>query len=941
MRLRPSAAALAAAISVALLPAAPATAQDPSQLGQFSAPFEEPTIAGTATEDDCLPEDAEGHNECKPTAGTINLLPDGRLLYFNALENTEDVEVSIVAEYGQAAINDQTRVLDLAGEQPTWFAPETLRGGANPLGADSETILPPGLGNDAGEFDYNDGSLFCADVTMLADGSILAVGGTDYYNEPVGPTGMGQVELEGLKSSRIFDPATDDWSQTDDMEFGRWYPTTVTLPDGDVFVAGGVQKLIKPLYTTHPGDSGQNVRPTEIYDIETRQWATNPASAEISLPLFPRLHLLPNGDVYYAANGQTYNPQGQSVDEALWNIAKSYDRESQTWTDLGIPGVGTVTTGYRGSTFSTMLPLRPDADGAYSQVQLLAAGGVLGTTPGAYFAIPNSLVQTVDTSGATPAMTSAAVGSLNNARWYPSGVGLPDGSVMAFSGATADEVVNPGSGQPVMVAERFDPATGTWTEMATQGQARTYHNTAVLLPDATVLVGGHAPISTAYLNNTQLPGNSPPNHDPTFEIYSPPYLFRGARPEITAAPGTLRHGQTFELSTPQASTIASVVLVRNATTTHLVDADQRTVELRILEREGDTLTLAMPDANVVPPGQYMLFANDEHPDGDIPSVAQQVRVGARADIERLAGVDRVATAAQVSLDSFATARDAVLARADLYPDALTGAPLATALDAPLLLTESDRLSEPTAQELFRLGVERVTLLGGEAALAPAIVADLVARGIEVDRVGGANRFDTAALIAEELAPTSGRAFLAEGANADPDRGWPDALSAAPFAAFSGEPVLLATAGSLPQESADALESLAIEETVIVGGEAAVGPGVMAAVEELGAAPRRVAGADRYATAVAVYGEAVAAGMSPADLWLATGLDWPDSLTAGPAVAAAGGTFLLVDGQSLDASPATRQVIEATAALISQVHVVGGEHAVAPAVVEAVRAIIER
>ena len=117
---------------------------------------------------------------------------------------------------------------------------------------------------------------------------------------------------------------------------------------------------------------------------------------------------------------------------------------------------------------------------------------------------------------------------------------LPDGSVMAFSGADRDEVVLPGSGVPVKQAERFDPVSERWTPMATAGHARTYHNTAMLLPDGRVLVGGHAPINTAYLFSITLPGFSPNDgRDPSFEIYSPPYVFSSDRPTIAGAPAQL------------------------------------------------------------------------------------------------------------------------------------------------------------------------------------------------------------------------------------------------------------------------------------------------------------------------------------------------------------------------------------------------------------------
>src|SRR5207245_3770700 len=142
--------------------------------------------------------------------------------------------------------------------------------------------------------------------------------------------------------------------------------------------------------------------------------------------------------------------------------------------------------GFRGSGFSSSPPLRPP----YSRSAFLSAGGFVGTTPGTCLAPTDSRITTVDTANAD-AFSWRATGPLNNARWYTTGVLLPDGKVFAVSGANRDEVVMPGSGVPVHQAEIFDPATGQWTAVASENHDRTYHNTAVLLPSGPVLVGVH------------------------------------------------------------------------------------------------------------------------------------------------------------------------------------------------------------------------------------------------------------------------------------------------------------------------------------------------------------------------------------------------------------------------------------------------------------------
>ena len=121
------------------------------------------------------------------------------------------------------------------------------------------------------------------------------------------------------------------------MNYGRWYPSLVTLPSGNVFVASGVTKLVKPVYPQRPLDSGTNVRQTETYEVASGKWTANGDSASRSLPLYPRLHLLPDGKVYYDAAGQAFNPFGQAYDEATWMLAAAYDPAAKSWQSLGVP----------------------------------------------------------------------------------------------------------------------------------------------------------------------------------------------------------------------------------------------------------------------------------------------------------------------------------------------------------------------------------------------------------------------------------------------------------------------------------------------------------------------------------------------------------------------------------------------------------------------------
>ena len=122
-------------------------------------------------------------------------------------------------------------------------------------------------------------------------------------------------------------------------------------------------------------------------------------------------------------------------------------------------------------------------------------------------------------------------------------------------------------------------------------------------------------------------GLTAPESDPTFSIYSPPYLFRGDRPVITAVDQAVPYDRLLTIGTTYAKDISTVALVRNPSVTHLVDGDQRTVDVPIVSRTGDSVTVAVPGNTVVPPGPYMLFVNRNTSQGEIPSVSRQVFLG--------------------------------------------------------------------------------------------------------------------------------------------------------------------------------------------------------------------------------------------------------------------------------------------------------------------------
>jgi hypothetical protein len=186
---------------------------------------------------------------------------------------------------------------------------------------------------------------------------------------------------------------------------------------------------------------------------------------------------------------------------------------------------------------------------------------------------------------------------------------LPDGTVAVIGGSAtgrADFAV-----KPVLAGELFDPVSETWSALCRLQVPRSYHATALLLPDARVLVMGKDG-----LFNTE-PYNYPEHR---VEIFSPPYLFRGHRPTILAAPPQVAYDTTFDIETTDAADIASVVLLRPGAATHSFNMDQRHIGLVINTHGPNQLTVTSPpNRNLAPPGFYMLFIVNT---AGVPSVAQ-------------------------------------------------------------------------------------------------------------------------------------------------------------------------------------------------------------------------------------------------------------------------------------------------------------------------------
>ncbi|WP_368292829.1 cell wall-binding repeat-containing protein [Dehalobacter sp. TBBPA1] len=297
--------------------------------------------------------------------------------------------------------------------------------------------------------------------------------------------------------------------------------------------------------------------------------------------------------------------------------------------------------------------------------------------------------------------------------------------------------------------------------------------------------------------------------------------------------------------------------------------------------------------------------------------------GTYSKTDRLSGASRIGTAIAVSQEGWPNgAGTIILTREDNYPDALTGTPLSKKYDAPILFTNRLTLTPATAAEITRLGVKKVIILGGSGAVSEAIESKLK-QNYTVQRIGGTDRYATAAKIAAELG-YKGKVVITTGQD------FHDALVVAPQAAYQGIPILLTQPNSLPAVIQTALQTIAPTETIVVGNPSAVSNNVLSQLTNA----RRISGSDIYETAVLV---AKNFGANTERVFLATGKDFPDALS-GSAVATKFNSPILFVGDPLSAY--VKQYLGDNKQNTTTVQLLGGTGAIADTVRNEIEQIYE-
>jgi FtsP/CotA-like multicopper oxidase with cupredoxin domain len=360
----------------------------------------------------------------------------------------------------------------------------------------------------------------------------------------------------------LFDPATSTWSLTGSTANDRFYATTFTLADGKALTLFG------------------NAATIEVYDPGTGTWsAPKPLPATFNYLFYPWAYLLPGGELFIAG------PQ-QVTRRFDWTATPIVDDPAETWnaaSDRGYIGGSQQGT-------SVLLPLRPPQH----EARVLNAGGAVPGT--------EDTAEMIDLSSPTPSWQP--VPNMKRRRNELTSVLLPDGRVFVCGGMV-DAVPD---GGPIELFDPEDPGAG-WTLGPTLAYGRRYHSSAILLADGSVLVGGDDPSD---------PGRPRPH-----ERYLPGY-FAEPRPTIANAPATVSYGAMFTVQSPDATTIAEVVLMRPGAVTHGFNMSQRFVGCDFTGAAAGSLDVeAPPDGTVAPPGHYLLFVVDGN---RVPSEGRWIRL---------------------------------------------------------------------------------------------------------------------------------------------------------------------------------------------------------------------------------------------------------------------------------------------------------------------------
>jgi hypothetical protein len=417
----------------------------------------------------------------------------------------------------------------------------------DPAAGEPNGLPAIGTGNDM---------LFCAGHTLMPDGRLMVNGG---HNR----------DDAGINTTYFF--SQDGAPQPGpDMAFGRWYPTVTVLSDGRVLSMAGRDF------------NGAIVTTPELW--ESNQWVPLPGAGTLRIPYYPRNYVAPNGLIFYA---------GERITSRWFNVDGSSATGRGAWSN--------------GPTHIWRFNRDYGTAAMYEAGKILYAGGGGDVNWDAQSpddpisATPTATAEFIDLNQGSPVWQSA--GSMSAPRRHLNSTILPDGQVLITGGTRGAGFVNIDENLAVKQAEVWNPKTNQWTTLAANQRMRVYHSVSLLLPDGTVLHGASGDADAAQPGGGVVPVPPERNH----EIFSPPYLFKGARPSITSAPTQVSYQQSFSVVTPNAAQVTEVRWIRLGSVTHAFDMGARANTLTFSVTNEAVNVTAPATADLAPPGYYMIF----------------------------------------------------------------------------------------------------------------------------------------------------------------------------------------------------------------------------------------------------------------------------------------------------------------------------------------------
>ncbi|MFB6751267.1 galactose oxidase-like domain-containing protein [Streptomyces sp. NPDC056353] len=389
---------------------------------------------------------------------------------------------------------------------------------------------------------------------------------------------LDKKDFQGIRDAFEFDPVAEKYIKVDPMHEARWYPTLTTLSDGKILSVSGLDDIGQLV----PGKN-------EIYDPKTKEWTYTDKVRQF--PTYPALFLMQNGKIFYSGANAGYGPDDVGRTPGIWDV------ETNKFTE--VPGMSDANML---ETANTVL-LPPAQDEKF----MVIGGGGVGESK-----LSSEKTRIVDLKADDPKFVDGP--SLEKGTRYPQASILPDDSVLVSGGS---EDYRGRGDSNILQARLYHPDTNSFERVADPLVGRNYHSGSILLPDGRLMFFGSDSLYADKANT------KPGKFEQRIEIYTPPYLYRDSRPDLSGGPQTIERGGSGTFTSRAASTVKKVRLIRPSASTHVTDVDQRSIALDF-KAQGDKLTVTVPtNENLVQSGWYMMFATDGQ---GTPSKAEWVRI---------------------------------------------------------------------------------------------------------------------------------------------------------------------------------------------------------------------------------------------------------------------------------------------------------------------------